>query len=244
MTILRSALFLVWFLAVSLLLHIAALPLVFMPRRHLTAAAKLWARMILFGLKWIAGLRYDISGREHIPSGGALIAAKHFTTWETIALLTMLGDPTVVLKRELLRIPLYGWYAERMGMIAIDRAKGASAIRSMRDTARKALKENRQIVIFPEGTRVAVGAPPAYKPGVAALYALLGVSCVPVALNSGLFWTGPFLRRPGTIKVEFLPPIPPGLPRDVFMETLESCVESATNRLLERNRVKCEAVHP
>jgi len=160
-----------------------------------------------------------------------LVASKHMSMWDTMALYLVLDQPAIVLKRELLRIPFYGWYVWKATAIAIDRAAGASALRKMSAAARQVLDQGRPILIFPEGTRQKPGAPPDYKPGVAGLYALSGVTCVPVALNSGVYWTG-FLKRPGTIVLEFLEPIAPGLKRDAFMGLLESRIETATNRLL------------
>jgi 1-acyl-sn-glycerol-3-phosphate acyltransferase len=226
----RSALFLIWFAGVSVILNVVGLPLLLMPRRLTVWAANKWARLILFGLKHIAGLGMELRGR--LPEGASLVAAKHFSVWETIALLVVLRDPAIVLKRELLFIPLYGWYCLKQEMIPIDRRSGASAIRRMHAAARRALGLGRPIVIFPEGTRRKPGAPPDYKPGVAALYTLLGAPCVPVAHNSGLYWSGWLLRKPGTIMVEFLEPIPPGLPRREFMAVLETRLEQATNALL------------
>jgi 1-acyl-sn-glycerol-3-phosphate acyltransferase len=227
---LRSALFLVWFIAVSVIMNVGALPILMLPSRITLKAARLWARLVLFGLKWIAGTGVEVRG--HLQDPRVLVAAKHFSMWETVAFLALLPGPAIVLKRSLLRVPLYGWYCRKMRMIAIDREAGAKAIRLMHGQAKRALDEGRPVVIFPEGTRRKPGDPPDYKPGVAALYALLDVSCVPVAHNSGLFWAGGFFRKPGTIILEFLPPIPPGLSRREFMTALESRIEGASNRLL------------
>jgi 1-acyl-sn-glycerol-3-phosphate acyltransferase len=230
----RSVLFLIWFVVVSVAMHIVALPLLFGPRRFIVWAMKAWAWLTLFGLKWIAGLSYVLRGKEHIPPGAALVAAKHYTMWETIAVLLLLRDPAVVLKRELLQIPLYGWYARRAGMIAVDRAGAARAIRAMTTSAKRAVADGRQIVIFPEGTRRKVGDPPDYKPGAAALYLALGVPCVPLAHTSGLFWQA-FEKRSGTIVVEFMPAIPAGLTREAFTESLEGAIETSVRRLLTEN---------
>jgi 1-acyl-sn-glycerol-3-phosphate acyltransferase len=227
---LRSALFLIWFAAVSLVVNVACLPLLIVPRSASVWAANRWARLILFGLKHITGLGMEVRGP--VPSGAALVAAKHFSMWETIALLALLRAPAIVIKRELLWIPLYGWYCVKQGMIPIDRRAGARAIRRMYAAARRAVDEGRPIVIFPEGTRKKPGAPPDYKPGVAALYTMLGLPCIPMAHNSGLFWSGWFLRKPGTVVVEFLEPIPPGLSRHELMIVLETRLEAATNRLV------------
>ena len=227
---LRSALFLVWFIAVSVIMNVGALPILLLPPRITVKAARLWARLVLFGLRWIAGTGVEVRG--HLEDPRVLVAAKHFSMWETVAFLALLPGPAIVLKRSLLRVPLYGWYCRKMHMIAIDREGGAKAIRLMHGQARRALDEGRPVVIFPEGTRRKPGDPPDYKPGVAGLYAQLDVSCVPVAHNSGLFWAGGFFRKPGTIILEFLTPIPPGLSRRDFMALLESRIEEASNRLL------------
>jgi 1-acyl-sn-glycerol-3-phosphate acyltransferase len=241
MLYLRSALFLVWFVVVSVVMNVGALPTLVMSRRVVLAAAKTWADLVLFGLKWIAGTRVEVRGT--LSSQRVLVASKHFSMWETIALLTLLPAPAIVMKRSLLRVPLYGWYCQKMGMIAIDREAGAKALRAMSDDAKRALEENRPIVIFPEGTRKTPGAPPDYKPGVAGLYVQLGVPCVPAAHNSGLFWAGAFLRKPGTIVLELLEPIPAGLPRREFMRELETRIEGAGSRLLAEGGLKAAPAH-
>jgi 1-acyl-sn-glycerol-3-phosphate acyltransferase len=227
----RSALFLIWFAIVSLALNVACLPLLVFPRRATVWAANKWAQLLLFGLDHIVGLKMEVRGSA--PRGAALVAAKHFSMWETIALLALLDAPAIVIKRELLWIPLYGWYAIKQGMIPIDRSGRASAIRRMHEAAKRAMNDGQPIVIFPEGTRKKPGAPPDYKPGVAALYSLLGLPCIPLAHNSGLFWRGWFLRKPGTVVVEFLEPIAPGLKRRAFMTELQTRLETATNALLK-----------
>jgi 1-acyl-sn-glycerol-3-phosphate acyltransferase len=226
---LRSSVFLLWLAGISAAMHLGLLPLFLLPAGATFRAARLWARLVLFGLRWIAGTGLEVRGG--FANSRVLVASKHFSMWETVAFLALLPRPAIVLKQSLLGIPFYGWYARKMRMIAIDRSAGAKAIRVMAAEARAALNEKRPIVIFPEGTRTKPGAPPDYKPGVAALYALLQVPCVPVAHNSGLFWSG-FWKRPGTIVVEFLDPIAPGLSRQKFMEELQTRLEAATNRLL------------
>jgi len=229
-TFIRSTLFALWFFVVSAVIHIALLPTLLLPRRHAVAVSKFWVRTIFFGVKWIAGIRFEVRGQEFIPDGAALIAAKHQSAWETLAFTALLRDPAIVLKRELVWIPLFGWYITKIGTIPIDRASGGAAIRKMVKAAQRAIADNRQVMIFPEGTRRKPGAPPEYKIGVASLYSQLKVPCVPVALNSGLHWQG-FWKVPGTIVVEFLPPIRPGLKRDAFMTRLEGAIETASNRL-------------
>jgi 1-acyl-sn-glycerol-3-phosphate acyltransferase len=155
-----------------------------------------------------------------------------------LALYALLDDASVVIKRELLRVPFYGWFARKAGMIAIDRGAHAGALRKMAEQGRAVAAEGRSIVIFPEGTRKNPDAAPDYKPGVAGLYTQLRVPCVPVALNSGLFWTGPggFLKKRGRIVIEFLPAIPAGLKRAEFMRTLEQRTEEATAKLVAEGR--------
>jgi 1-acyl-sn-glycerol-3-phosphate acyltransferase len=229
MSVLRSALFLIWFLAVTTVLSLVFLPVLILPRGATAWLARLWSRATFFGLKLFAGLDWEIRGTP--PAGPVLVAAKHMSMWDTMALYLALNSPAIVLKRSLLYIPFYGWFLWKATAIAIDRSAGASALRKMAAAAQNVLGEGRPILIFPEGTRKAPHAPPDYKPGVAGLYALLKVPCVPVALNSGVYWTG-FIKKPGTIVLEFLEPIAPGLKRDTFMAMLQSRIESATNRLL------------
>ena len=233
MTVFRSVLFFLWFAVISVAIHLAALPAFVLPRRATVWASKRWSMALLWGIKIIAGLDYEVRGE--IPAGGVLVAAKHMSMWDTITLYLLLDDAAIVVKRELLSIPFYGWYISRAGVIAIDRSGHASALRRMAAQGRAKIAERRPIVIFPEGTRKKPGAPPDYKPGVAGLYGQLGVDCVPVALNSGLFWTG-FLKKPGRIVIEFLPAIPAGLKRANFMRTLEERTETATARLLVEGR--------
>jgi 1-acyl-sn-glycerol-3-phosphate acyltransferase len=228
-TFIRSAIFFVYFVIVSVAMHLGALPTLVMPRRAIVRVSQGWSAVVLWGLKHIAGLTYEVRGE--IPRGPVLVAAKHMSMWDTVALFLLLDDTAMVVKRELLAIPFYGWYIKRSGVIAIDRAAAASALRQMAVEAHALAAKGRPIVIFPEGTRKKPGATPDYKPGVAGLYAQLALPCVPVALNSGLFWSG-FRKRPGTIVIEFLPAIPAGLKRAEFMRELQTRIETATDGLL------------
>jgi 1-acyl-sn-glycerol-3-phosphate acyltransferase len=231
--IIRSILFnLLFYLNLAILL-LAAIPTIVMPRWAILAMAKTWGRTSLWLLRRVCGIEVEWRGREKLPPGGVLVAAKHQSAWDTFALIWLFPDPTYVIKRELLWVPFFGWYAQHAGMIPVDRGAGKAALADMMVHARKALAEGRQIVIFPEGTRRAAGAAPKYKFGVAHLYAESGVPCVPIALNSGLFWPRRrFLRFPGTVRVEILDPIMPGLDREVFFARLESDIDSATARLV------------
>ena len=229
MIFLRSALFMMWFLIVTIIMSVLFLPLLAAPRKLCVAMARGWAGATLWGLKIFAGTGMRVIGTP--PYGAVLVASKHMSMWDTLALYLLLDDPGIVLKRELLRIPFYGWYLRKSCAIAIDRGAGADAMRRMVRDATRVFEEDRPILIFPEGTRKKPGAAPDYKPGVAGLYAILKKPCVPVALNSGLFWRG-FFKYPGRITVAFLEPIPPGLKRGEFMATLESRVEQGTDALL------------
>jgi 1-acyl-sn-glycerol-3-phosphate acyltransferase len=228
---LRSAAFNLSFYVMSVVIVVAATPLFVLPRRLTVKAMAFWSHTTLWLLRVIAGTRYEIRGT--LPEGPVLVASKHQSMWDTVVMTAILNHPAMVLKRELLWVPFYGWYAQKTRMIAIDRDSGASAIRRLIAQGKAAIAAGRPIVIFPEGTRAAAGAKLPYKPGVAALYRQLGVDCVPVAVNSGLFWARRgFSRKPGTIVLEFLESIPPGLDRKSFMETLETRIETATDRLL------------
>lgn len=233
MTALRALLFNIFFLGWTTALAILFLLLLPFPWRVLSSAVAWWARTVLFVLKHLVGLDYEVRGREHLPAGPALIAAKHQSAWDTIVINVLMDHPAVVLKRELFWLPVWGWLAWRCGMIAVDRKAGASALKTMVRAAQDRAKAGRKILIFPQGTRTAPGVKRPYFPGVAALYDKLGLPAVPVALNSGVFWgRRSFTKRAGTIVIEFLPPIPPGMKRAAFMAELEQRTETATDRLV------------
>lgn len=233
MLFVRSLLFNAAFYANMVLWLIALIPFVAAPRKVFMRVVQAWGRMSLWLLRVIAGTRLEFRGLDRIPPGGLLVASKHQSFLETFALLTVFDDPTFVLKRELTWIPLFGWYALKARQVPVNRSAGSLALVEMNARAHEEAARGRQILIFPEGTRRAPGAPPAYKYGVAHLYANLGVPCVPVALNTGLYWPRrKFLRRPGTAVIEILEPIPPGLPRDEFHETAKRAIEEACARLL------------
>jgi 1-acyl-sn-glycerol-3-phosphate acyltransferase len=229
----RSILFNFLFYLNLVILLIAAIPTLVLPRRAILGMAKLWGRTTLWLLRIVCRIDVEWRGLEKIPSGGIVVAAKHQSIWETFALITLFSDPTFIIKRELMWIPFFGWYAWHGGMIPVDRGAGKAALSDMTAHARRALAEGRQIIIFPEGTRRPAGADPKYKFGVAHLYADGGVPCVPIALNSGLFWPRrSFLRFPGTVRAEILDPIPPGVDRNMFFVRLQDAIEAATGRLI------------
>jgi 1-acyl-sn-glycerol-3-phosphate acyltransferase len=231
--VIRSVAFNVLFYLNLLVLLIAALPTLLMPRWGISGVVTFWARSNIWLLRTICGIDVEFRGLEKIPPGPLLVASKHQSLWETFALWPMLSDPAFIMKRELMWIPLFGWFASKAAMIAVDRSKGSQALADMNARARAELARTRQIVIFPEGTRRPPGAEPRYKYGVAHLYAETGVPCLPVALNSGLFWPRRSMRRyPGTIRVEVLDPIPGGLDKETFFERLQHDIETATARLV------------
>jgi 1-acyl-sn-glycerol-3-phosphate acyltransferase len=229
---LRSLIFYVIFYLNTAVILILGSPLLFGPRSW--AMAGLWFHAVtsLWWMRVICGTHLEVRGREKLPSGPALIASKHQAAWDTFGLVPLTRDPAIVMKEELLALPLYGWFSRKFEMIPIRRELGPRALRLMAREAAKRVAQGRDVLIFPEGTRRAPGAPPAYRPGIALLYEELGVPCVPVALNSGLFWPRhTIMRKAGTIVVEFLDPIPPGLPRKVFVALLQERIETATARL-------------
>ena len=234
LNMLRSLAFNALFYLNTLAWLIVALPTFFMPYRAVIWVAKTWGRCNLVLLRLVAGIDYEIRGRENIPTGPLIVAGKHQSAWETFALLPLFDNPAYILKRELQWIPVFGWLTVKGRMVPVDRGAGSQALTAMAERARIELGRNRQIIIFPEGTRRPVGAEPRYKYGVAYLYAAEGVPCLPVALNSGLFW--PRRRslhlRPGKVLVEILDPIAPGMDKDEFFERLKSEIETATARLV------------
>lgn len=233
MLALRSIAFNIAFYGNICLWMIGALPALALPRSVLTRIVRAWACSNLFLLRVLVGIRYELRGTDRIPPGGLLVAAKHQSFWETFAFFLIFEDPCYILKRELLSLPLFGWFCRKARMVPVDRGARSRAMKAMNAAARVELDAGRQIVIFPEGTRRAPGAEPAYKYGVAFLYSEMGVPCLPVALNSGLFLPRrQFIRRPGTIVVEVLEPIAPGLERTVFFETVQREIEAATSRLV------------
>jgi 1-acyl-sn-glycerol-3-phosphate acyltransferase len=227
----RSHLFNALFYLNLVLWLIPAVVTFLMPRRAIIRYAQAWGRFNLWLLRVVVGTRVEIRGAERIPPGGLLMAAKHQSFLETFTLLFLVDDPTIILKRELQWIPLFGWLTIKAGMIPVRRG-GATALGEMNRRAREEVGRGRQIIIFPEGTRRLPGAEPAYKNGVAHLYRHLDVPCLPVGLNSGLFWPRRhYVRRPGTVVIEFGEVIPAGLPRAAFMEQLISQVEGISDRL-------------
>ncbi len=235
--LLRSALFNIVFFAYTTVMVLVAVATLVAPPHFAQGVVRFWARSVLWLLRCLVGIRVRVTGTEHLPRGGpAIIAAKHQSAFDTIVWLLLLDRPVYVLKSELLRLPGWGWVAAHCGHVAVDRRAGAAALRRMVREAATALGAGAQVVIFPEGTRTAPGERVPYQPGVAALSAAAGpeVPVVPAATDSGRFWgRRAFRKRPGTLTVAVLPPLPPGLPRAELMARLETAIEAETARLLE-----------
>ena len=230
---LRSLVFNILFYVVFLFWSLVAVPTFVMPRSAMLKVGAWWAKTNLILMRVICGIKVEFRGVEKIPKGPLIVASKHQSMWETIELLRFFEAPFFVIKRELKFIPIFGLFMIKTDMVAIDRAKGARALLAVLRRAEEEVRRGRQFVIFPEGTRTAPDAPPQYKAGVGMVYVDCGVPCLPVALNSGLFWPRrTFMRYPGTLVVEFLDPIPPGLKREEFLTRVESAIEGATNRIV------------
>jgi 1-acyl-sn-glycerol-3-phosphate acyltransferase len=217
------------------------------PRRWAMAGLALHGDATVWLLRTICGTRMEVRGHEKLLPGPVIVAAKHQAAWDTFALISLMRDPALVMKAELLSVPLYGKFCQKFELIPIQRELGPAALRQMVREARTRAAQGREIVIFPEGTRKTPGDPPDYKPGIVFLYQDLKLAVCPLALNSGMFWPRrSFLRYPGTIIVEFLDPIPPGLPRQEFMTKLQSAIETASEslRLEARNELERQGFKP
>jgi 1-acyl-sn-glycerol-3-phosphate acyltransferase len=232
-TLARSLLFAVVFYANTAAFLLFGSWLLLAPRRWAMAGLRLHGLASLWWLKVICATHYEVRGRENIPDGACLVASKHQSTWDTFALIPVFRDPAMVMKAELGWIPLYGWFSYKFQHIFVQRDKGPSALKAMIRDARDRAQQGREIVIFPEGTRRPPGAQPDYKPGFVALYDALHLPCVPLALNSGLFWPRrSFMRYPGTIIIEILKPVPAGLPRKQAGQLIQVSIETACARLI------------
>lgn len=235
----RSIAFNLLFYLNTLIYLIIALPTFFMPYRAIIAVARSWGRANLVLLRVVAGIRFEVRGRDKLPKGAILVAAKHQSALETFGLVPLFDNPVFIVKRELQWIPIFGWLMIKGRMVPVDRSAGSQALLAMTARAAVELGQGRQLIIFPEGTRRPAGAEPRYKFGVAHLYESTGVPCVPIALNSGLFWPRrSILRLPGTVVVEILDPIQPGLAKDVFFKRLQNDIETATARLIAEAKAK------
>ncbi|MBN9600564.1 MAG: 1-acyl-sn-glycerol-3-phosphate acyltransferase [Afipia sp.] len=231
---LRSLLYNILFYLNLVFWVLLGLPTYVMPRWGIIWIAQNWGKTSIWLMRVVCNTRVEYRGLEKIPPGPLLVASKHQSAWETFALLQFFKRPLYILKRELTWLPLFGWYLLKAGMIGVNRGAGGRVLIDMFKRARDEVRGGRQLIIFPEGTRMPVGAPPQYKSGVSQLYVSCNVACVPVALNAGMFWPRrSFLRYPGTLVVEFLDPIPPGLKRDEFTARVSAAIEGATASLVK-----------
>jgi len=229
----RSLIFAVLFYASTAIFVVGGSFLLFGPRRWAMAGLKAHAVVSLWLLRWIVGTRVEVRGRDKLPRPPYLVASKHQSAWDTFALIPIFSDPAMVMKYELSLIPFYGWFSRKFEHVFVRRDRGPSALRDLIRDAQDRAAAGREIVIFPEGTRKAPSADPDYKSGAVALYEGLGLPCVPVALNSGLYWPRrQLMRYPGTIIVEIQDPLPPGLPRAQFKAELSRRIETASARLI------------
>jgi 1-acyl-sn-glycerol-3-phosphate acyltransferase len=209
--------FILWFVFVGMM----ATPFLLLGPRASRLVIRSWSAGVVVLSRWVVGIDFQVSGREHLPPAPFIVASKHQSTWETCALAVLFDDGVYVLKRELMWIPFFGWYAGRGGNIAIDRSTGRKAVQRMLNQARRMVGGGTNIIIFPEGTRTPVGDAPELKPGIVGLYRALALPVVPVSLDSGRYWPRRgFLRYPGTIKLRILPSLPPGLDKTTFLTRL------------------------
>lgn len=238
MNVLRSFVFNILFLLWSFFCVLFFLPSLLLPRLYVVKVAKLWSDGNMWLCQAIMNIHFNIIGYENLPSTPVIVAAKHQSTWETVVFFSFLKNPTIILKRELLWIPLFGWYIKMLGMITVARSKGKSSedLKQFLKDAEHAVHAGHQILIFPEGTRSQPGQPGTYRSGVGSLYSYLKIPVIPVAHNAGVCWPRRgFFKKSGVITLEFLDPIQPGLSRQDFMRTLEERIESRSTALLSQN---------
>ncbi len=233
MTALRSLAFNLFYVGWTVLLGIPGIPMLFISTRAGWWISGVWVKGLMGALRLCCGIRHHIEGADHLHQGPVIIACKHQSAWETLIFRLLLAKPAYVIKKELLRIPIFGQFMWKLGMVAIDRRQGDLALDHIRHQAKRVLDEGRSIIIFPEGTRRAYGAAPKYKKrGLMTLYEALEIPIVPVALNSGKFWgRNAFHKHPGVIQMQCLTPIPAGLPPEQAVEQTIHAIEQGVNSL-------------
>ena len=232
MTLIRSLIFNIYLFGGTGIIALILLVLMPFSAQEMRKGSQFWTRYVMWGMRNITGIRYEVRGLENLPDNGAIIACKHQSAWDTAIFVLLRLSTAYIMKKELLNIPFYGWYVKRAGHISVDRAAGASALKGMVKDVKTSLEKGRNVVIFPEGTRSFPGEPGTYQPGVAAIYTQTKMPVIPAAVNSGLFWgRRSFLKKPGTIVLEIMPAIEPGLKRKEFMERLEKTIEDKTTEL-------------
>lgn len=230
MNVVRSYVFTLFLVLLTGVMGILCLPAVLLGPETSRSVIKVWSHVALGALRLICGVSHRIEGAENLPTGAAIVAANHQSMWETIALYAVLDRPVMVFKKELLRIPVYGWWARAAGVM-IDREGGARAIRALRAETDKRLATGDQIVIFPEGTRGPPGGLLPLLPGIAGVYLVADAPVTPAVHNSGEYWLHPgVMKIPGVITLKILPAIPPGLPRRDFMARLDAALRTGARQ--------------
>ena len=241
----RSFLLLVFFYVWTFFWSVVAMLVLPLPRKWALFPQEFWSRGLQKALPFLVGIRVKYRGLENLPEGGAIVACKHESTWEITVFQGLLKDPAMILKEEIRNIPLFGWYVRKLKMIGVDRSAGPKALRGMLKAAKKAAGEGRKLVIFPEGTRNTNESNAEFQSGVYGLYGTLKLPVVPVALNAATLWPHKsFLRYPGTIYMEFLPPIEPGMGKQEFMDTLAHQIDDTSAKLRELAFVRDSADAP
>jgi len=231
----RAFLFMVALYASLIVFMVAGLVVLILPRKAVTLLARSWGKYFLWLCRVAGGIGVEFRGIENIPKGPLIVAVKHQSVWETFMLLGLFDDPCFILKRELTFIPFFGWFIHKMRNVPINRKDGSRALIKLTRAADREIHADggRQILVFPEGTRRPPGAPPIYRFGVAKLYEGLGVPCLPIGLNSGVYWPRRSMKlKRGTIIVDIMPPIQPGLDRNAFFAVVQEQIESSSNRLI------------
>lgn len=232
MQILRSVIFNICYTAWNIIYPLVCMVFMPLPQRFMLLASRGWGKSLVFILRITTGIKMEVRGLENVPKGAAIIASKHQSAFETIAFHAILKNAIYILKRPLFWIPPVGWCMWKSGCIGINRSAGASALRYMTKEALKKLNEGKKLIIFPEGTRTPVGSKKPYQPGIAMLYAKSDAPIIPVALNSGMCWKrNAFSKTKGTITIEFLPAIKPGMNKKEFMQTLQETIETASQNI-------------
>lgn len=238
---LRQILFATLFYTSLFVLGAMGMPMLLLPRFIALGWMRCWLWLTFTALRVIVGLRYEFKGTEHLPPGGSIFAAKHQSAFDTFVFLQREAKVAYIMKKELFWVPVYGWFSKKVGMIGVDRSGHSRALRDLLKATKAAVTEGRRIIIFPQGTRTHAGSGKPYQPGIYAIYRDSGLPITPIALNSGEFWPKSWLKRyPGTITIEFLPPIPAGLSRHDLMKKLETEIETASLKLAGQG----PAAHP
>jgi len=231
--ILRSLIFNLIFYPFSILYTGSLIFFYWLPRKKLLKLSSYYFEITKLFERHILNLRYELIGKQHVPKGACIIAMKHQSVWETLKILDIIDDPIVIYKKAVNWIPGLGWLIMRLDMISIDRSKGTVALKKIIQKAKLRVKENRQIMIYPQGTRITPGEKKPYKHGVAALYKALNLPVVPVAVNSGIYWPKEsFIKYPGKITIKILEPIQPGMKADAMLKKLEKMIETESDKLL------------